>query len=315
MKSIRSIQNQSFKNIEIIIINDCSSDKTSKYFNYLLKTDPRIRIFTHLNNMGLWRTRLDGILYSRGKYIICFDNGDLYEDNYVLEDAYNIMEKYNLDSAKFLFRMTRSLYEVKNSSIPFNIGNNSKIIYEPENIQNFSDFFNKGWGNVWTRIARANIYIKGLYLLNDIVLNLYKNLWDDLWCNTLLNRVSYSFLIYDRIGYIYIFDGNGEGNPKLNTESQKDKIMKEFLGFLYFDYNMLPKNDNKNKIIQKLKQYSKHSNSINMKFMKSKFYLLYDLLNILINDPYISNKNKNFLNQLLKKTKKREEIIIRKNKV
>ena len=81
LKSIRSIQNQNFKNIEMIIINDCSTDSSSNLFNYLLETDPRIRIFHHMTNMGCWRSRLDGILYSRGKYIILFDAGDLYEDN------------------------------------------------------------------------------------------------------------------------------------------------------------------------------------------------------------------------------------------
>ena len=109
LKSIRSIQNQKFKNIEIIIVNDCSTDNSSGIFNYLLKTDPRVRIFHHVKNMGCWRTRLDGIIYSRGKYIILFDAGDLYADNYVLEDAYNVIDKYNLDSCKFLFRLTKAL--------------------------------------------------------------------------------------------------------------------------------------------------------------------------------------------------------------
>ena len=93
MKSIRSIQNQSLKNIEIIIVDDCSTDNTSNIFPYLLKTDPRVRIFTHLKNMGVWRSRIDGFLYSRGEYVIHFDVGDLYEDNLVLEDAYNIAKK------------------------------------------------------------------------------------------------------------------------------------------------------------------------------------------------------------------------------
>jgi hypothetical protein len=90
MKSIRSVQNQSLKNIEIIIVDDCSTDNTSKYYDLLLKTDPRIRLFSHLTNMGCWRTRIDGLLYSKGKYVIFFDVGDLYEDNYVLEDAFNV---------------------------------------------------------------------------------------------------------------------------------------------------------------------------------------------------------------------------------
>ena len=46
---------------------------------------------------------MDGVLYSRGKYIILFDPGDFYEDNYVLEDAYNINEKYKLDSSAEFF--------------------------------------------------------------------------------------------------------------------------------------------------------------------------------------------------------------------
>ena len=70
LKSVRSIQNQNFTNIEIIIVNDCSNDNSTELFNYLLNSDPRIRIFHHMKNLGCWRTRLDGIIYSRGKYII-----------------------------------------------------------------------------------------------------------------------------------------------------------------------------------------------------------------------------------------------------
>ena len=47
MKSLRSIQNQSLKNIEIIIVDDCSTDKTKLLEENLLKTDSRIRVFYH----------------------------------------------------------------------------------------------------------------------------------------------------------------------------------------------------------------------------------------------------------------------------
>ena len=106
---------------------------------------------------------------------------------------------------------------------------------------------------MWTRIARANIFIKWIYLINDIILNIYKNLCNDFWFNTIINKVSYIFAIIERIAYIYLQDGNGGGTPKSKTEIQNDKIIKEFLWFLYFDYYMLHEKDNKNQIIKKLK--------------------------------------------------------------
>ena len=306
IKSLRSIQNQSFKNIEIIIINDNSKDNTSKHFQYLLKTDPRIRIFNHLKNMGCWRSRIDGILYSKGKYILLFDPGDWYEDNYVLEDAFNLIEKYNLDSVKFLYRKIKNINALEKSKIDFHIYQKSKIVYESSKVQKYNKMIFKNDGNIWNRIVRANIYIKGLYLLNDITLNIYKNAWDDLWFNKIIDEVSYSFLIVERIAYVYLNNGEGEGTFLTKTEFQKDRLIKEYLGFLYFDYNMLPKTDKKKKIIKTIKEYNKSSSKIQLSFIKSKFFILNELLNILLGDPYVSKKDKIFLNNLLIESKKRE---------
>ena len=236
IKSVRSIQNQNFQNIEIIIVNDASTDNSTSVFNYLLESDPRIRIFHHMTNMGCWRTRLDGITYSRGDYIILFDAGDLYEDNYVLTDAYNIIQKYNLDSCKFLFRVIRSFNYVQYSRIFFHVGNHSKIIYEPENIKAIDIKIFTNWGNIWNRLVRANIYSKAFHLLNDLMLNIHKNVWDDLWFNHIVRRASYSYALYERVGYVYLQDGRGEGSPKSRSEEEKSKIVKEYVGFLYYDY-------------------------------------------------------------------------------
>ena len=309
LKSIRSIQNQSFKNIEIIIVNDASTDNSDKIFKYLLETDPRIRIFNHLKNMGCWRSRLNGILYSRGKYVILFDIDDFYEDNYVLEDAYNIMEKYNLDSSKFLFRIIHGYDRISASRLFFNVTGQSKIIYGPENIINFNTKIFSFWGNVWNRLTRANIMIKAIYLLNDYVLNLYKNVWDDVWWNTIISKASFSYLIYERIGYIYNQDGKGQGSPKFITDEQKDKNLKEYLGFLYFRYNMLPKNDTKTVIVDKLKEYDAHNIDPKLSNLRTKFEVLYNLIKILNEDPYVSADNKVFLNKILNEAKEREKNI------
>ena len=60
---------------------------------------------------------MDGILYLKCKYIILFNTGDLYEDNYSLLDAFNTIEKYILDSCKFLFRVIRSFNNLNNSRV------------------------------------------------------------------------------------------------------------------------------------------------------------------------------------------------------
>ena len=300
MKSIRSIQNQSFKNIEIIIVDDCSSDNSNIYYKYLLETDPRIRIFTHLKNMGVWRSRLDGFLYSRGKYIIYFDIGDLYSDPFVLEDAYNLIEKYKLDSVKMMFTLTYNYSDIENYSFPFRINlNYTKIVYDSHNIIKYNNEIFSSWGNIWTRLTRSSIITKGLSFLDSKILNIYKNLWEDCWWNRLIDEASYSFLIVNRNAYLYYKDGKGEGDIKIETDIQKNKIILEFIQFLYFDLKFLPIKSNKNEIIYKLYQYTKNK-KINLFFLKSNFDILNDLLIILIKDSYVSTIKKVFLKRLLK---------------
>ena len=309
LKSVRSIQNQNFANIEIIIVNDCSNDNSTEVFDYLLRTDPRIRIIHHLTNLGCWRTRLDGIIYSKGKYVILFDAGDLYEDNYVLTDAFNVIEKYKLDACKFIFRVIRSFNNMQNSFVFFHVGSNDKIIYEPENIKeiNFKIFSN--WGNIWNCLVRANIYTKAILLLNNIMLNVHKNVWDDVWFNHIVRRASYSFAAYERVGYVYLQDGNGEGSPQTRNEDEKSKIVKEYVGFLYYDYNFHNKNDSIPLIVQKLKEYNETDNKLRLSNFRAHFGVLNDLLEALINDSDVSNENKTFFQQLLKESKDREKNI------
>ena len=312
LKSIRSIQNQNLKNIEIIIVNDCSTDNSTYLFNYLLETDPRIRIFHNIKNLGLFRTRLNGILYSRGKYIILFDTGDLYEDNYVLQDAYNIIEKYNLDSCKFLFRVIRSFNNLNNSRVFFHVGNNAKIVYETSNIKALNNKVFSNWGNIWNRLVRANIYIKGLLLYSELVLNLYKNVWDDAWYNSIVNKASNSYAIFDRVGYVYLQDGRGAGSPRARTIEQKSNVVMEYVGFLYFHYNFYGKDQKvKDFIINKLKDYNETHFDLRLQNFRSHYEVLNNLLEALINDSELSLENRTYCQKLLDESIFREKEVNR----
>ena len=307
LKSVRSIQNQNFKNIEIIIVNDCSNDNSIEVFNYLLETDPRIRIFHHMTNLGVWRTRLDGILYSRGQYIMLFDAGDLYEDNYVLTDAYNVIEKYNLDSCKFFFRIIRSFKGLNRSEEFLHIGNNETIVYGPDKIASLNTKIFTFWGNIWTRLIRANIYIKGILLTNELTLNLHKNVWDDIWYNKIVNMASFSFGIFERIGYVYLQNGEGEGSPKSDTLEQKSKKVKEYVGFLYFEYNFHEHKNSYQYIIDKLKKYNETDPILQLQNFRAHFEVLNNLLNALIKDPELNKDQRTYCQKLLVEAKIREK--------
>lgn len=140
-------------------------------------------------------------------------------------------------------------------------------------------------------------------------MNIYKNYWEDQWWNKLINRVSYNLLILKRYSYLYFKDGKGEGDFKIKTEAQRDKMIHEYINFLLFDLEFLPKKNNKKSIIRKLRKYNNKKNKINLSFFKTKFNILDDLLNSLIKDSYVSKDDKEFLYKLLNDSQKKQKII------
>ena len=94
-KTLRSIMTQSLKEIEIIVINDGSKDKTLEVIKKLSVEDKRI-IIVDKNNEGVSVARNEGILLSKGEYL-SFIDGDDWIENLFLEDNYNYAKKNELD--------------------------------------------------------------------------------------------------------------------------------------------------------------------------------------------------------------------------
>ena len=75
--SIESILNQTYKNLELIIINDASTDRTSKILNLYKKVDRRIKIFTNKVQLGVSKSASLGISKAEGKFIARMDADDV----------------------------------------------------------------------------------------------------------------------------------------------------------------------------------------------------------------------------------------------
>lgn len=83
-----SIINQSWKNIEIIIIEDCSTDGSLRICEEYAQKDARIVLFANQKNAGISRNRAKGISLSHGEYIAFVD-----ADDYLMPDALENLHK------------------------------------------------------------------------------------------------------------------------------------------------------------------------------------------------------------------------------
>ena len=91
-EAVLSILNQSYENIELIIVDDCSSDNTYKILNKLSKIDNRIKLFRNDKNKKICFTLNEALKYSTGKYIARMDGDDVCEYDR-LEKQINYLKK------------------------------------------------------------------------------------------------------------------------------------------------------------------------------------------------------------------------------
>src|SRR5699024_10471201 len=81
-KSIESVLNQTYKNIELIIINDGSNDNTEPIIVKYAASDYRIK-YVFQENEGVSSARNTGILKATGDYIAFIDADDYYSNNMI----------------------------------------------------------------------------------------------------------------------------------------------------------------------------------------------------------------------------------------
>lgn len=92
---IQSIIDQTFKDFELILVNDGSSDRSLEICNSYAKKDSRIKVFDEPHS-GLQGTRNKGLKETRGKYLAFIDGDDMLHPNY-LQVLYDTLTRTNAD--------------------------------------------------------------------------------------------------------------------------------------------------------------------------------------------------------------------------
>lgn len=92
-EAIKSILASTFRDFELIVVDDCSKDDTVKIAKSFAANDDRVRVYVNEKNLGDYPNRNRAASYARGKYLKYIDSDD-YIYPWGLELMVNIMEKF-----------------------------------------------------------------------------------------------------------------------------------------------------------------------------------------------------------------------------
>ncbi|MCX8080388.1 MAG: glycosyltransferase [Bacteroidia bacterium] len=148
--SVRSILNQTYKNFELIIINDGSTDNSREILNRI--KDNRIKFIDYDYNRGLIDTLNEGISLSKGKYLVRMDADDQSHPRRI-EVLVNYMEANpnvgiagsytNLTGPSLYYKKKLSSDEIKSRLLFDNIFSHPTMIFRRQLFSDYSVAYNK----------------------------------------------------------------------------------------------------------------------------------------------------------------------------
>lgn len=166
-KCLNSILNQTYENIEIIIIDDGSTDNSYKILQKFQNKNKRIRLLQQKNS-GQGVARNKGIEISKGEYIFFIDSDDRVTENMV-EEMVSEIEKTDSDFSSFLIA-----FEDSKSQKIYKKKFNSTILKNDEIYQNtleIKDIFIVPWNKIYKRkfLVDNEIYFPKIKKNEDIL--------------------------------------------------------------------------------------------------------------------------------------------------
>ena len=227
-KGIRSIQNQNLKNIEIIIIDDCSEDNSLEKIKEYQKEDPRIILISHESNEGTIKSRSDGIRIARGKYITLIDGDDSFAHKNILKNSLFIAQKADLDVVEFpgaIFdngKIGTLIYDYRTINI-------THIIYQPELrtkfiVKNRNNIYSIKNRVIWGKLIKKEVLQKILIYIGQEYTDDYINNAEDVFLSLSLYHLAKSYYVMKEIGYYYTFL-NGRRGKFVKKKICKDNGM------------------------------------------------------------------------------------------
>ena len=231
-RCLDSVVNQTFKDIEIIIVNDASQGNCKEIVKEYLKKDNRIKYIEHNENKSLLQARKTGNINSTGKYIMYVDSDDEIEIN-ACEEIFNVIKNKDYDIIHF---GTKLISDFDSKDIQWNLSTNRFNINSDFLLNEVID--KKISHNMWGKVFHRRIIEKLIEYISDIRI---MNAEDMLQC-LIAFYFSKSYKVIQKHLYIYYADiGVSNKNTNEIDKTKYDYLCKSTKIALDEFYNFLIK--------------------------------------------------------------------------
>lgn len=294
------------KNLEIVVVDDCSTDNSIQIIESFQKHDNRIIVIKHKRNEGKIKTRTEGIRIAKGKYITVLDGDDTFIHSNILFDSLYIANLANIDVVEFRASKNGNISHIVNDYYQEN-----KIIYQPELETKFiiikrddssSPIINR---NICFKLIKNDILKKVTNIIGPEYTEEYMLDYEDTIMSYILFKVANSYYLMKELGYYY---SKNDKQKKLNIRkclcTNNNKKIADPIKFLYFLFEKSNDNEIERKII--CHEIITINNCWNItRIVNSEFHYPLKMIETLIKSKYLSKNEKekliNIYNNLKKK--------------
>ncbi len=248
IECIDSIRNQTYPNLQIIIVNDGSTDNTSTICEQYAKVDKRIQIINK-KNAGLVAARKTGIAYAKGKYIGFVDSDD-WIDTDMYESLLTVMEKYQCDLVSSgTYRQFGEKYSIDKNMI-------SEGIYHRAEIERKVFPYMLYNGTYFQMGVRPNLVNK--LFRRDLLENVLAKVPDEI-TNEEDVLTTYTYLLHTNTVFLmdsayYHYRQHNESMSQSHTDTDADEVKKIRLLYSCL-YSEFVKNNLSAKLLEQLDFY------------------------------------------------------------
>lgn len=196
---IDSIVNQTYSNLEIIIVNDCTLDNSQAIIDGYVRSDSRVKSITNSKNLGLYATRLEGVKVATGDFIAFVDS-----DDFISVDWFRRLIERQIKTNADIVIGQHVLYMEETKQYKFEPSNQVEFEYlNGDKLRNVF-FENLGlryaWHVVWNRIYKASFWKDNIEFFK---VSTRINLWEDIVFSSLIFTKIDSIASVDFVGYFY----------------------------------------------------------------------------------------------------------------